>query len=568
MAQNDGWNVVSTAPIPKTATSDGWNVVSTSPLPTPQQGFFSSAADSSGLSGLTHAIAHPIDTVMGLPSAISGAYHQTADNLGQAVDAAKSGNYAGVLSHGISAIPVLGPTLDKATDQYANKNYAGEMGTLTGLSAGIVAPSAAAKAIPAAVVGAGRLGEGMQTLGAKLIDSKFAPTMKEVIRGNSPGRGILESGIGTTLSKGNLANKVSGATEAVGTRIGDAVTRADNNALATPILSKDLAPAIINPINSAVGKLEGPFGTSSTAPYDAMRSKLGNTAPGASSPIYGPNAPAEIAPSDLWKHIQNLDQNTRFNTDPEVESVNETRRDIRQGLRPALEASDPTIKPLSRTYSDLLSAGGAIDRTQGGFGVPKGIGALVDSTVKSTPLITGGASSLFKIGGGLKSIATNAPEWLGGKGGAPATVGFQPKGISNTPLLESSSSPSSIPEPGGEDFTLGGVQNKPSIVTPYSGERLRLPATSGGSEAQPMIGVKLGNHPGVATDFGRERITPTRFQSPQSVSGRGFTASANGDVMPNRLLLNGPVAPSAPTPSIPNTRLMQLLSAARKVLKP
>lgn len=422
--------------------------------------------------------------------------------------------------------------------------------------------------VPAVVSGVGRLGEGMQSRGADLINSKFAPTMKEAIRDNNPGRGILQSGIGTTLNKASLANKVANATEAVGTRIGDAVTRADNNALAAPILSKDLAPSIINPINAAVGKLEGPFGTASTAPYDAMRAKLGNTAPGATSPIYGPNAPAEIVPSDLWKHIQNLDQNTRFNTDPEVESVNETRRDIRQGLRPALEASDPTIKPLSGIYSDLLSANNAIDRAQGGFSVPKGLSSLVDSTIKSTPIVTGGGSGLFKLGSGLKSISTNAPEWLGGKGGSPATIGFQPKGISNTPLLEFSSSPSSIPEPGGEDFTLGGIHNKPSIVTPYPGERLRLPATSGGSEAQPMIGVKLGNHPGVATDFGRERITPTQFQSPQPVSGKGFTASANGEVTPNRLLLNGPVLPSAPAPSIPNTRLMQLLNTARTVLKP
>src|ERR1700761_3948676 len=108
-----GWSVV---PNPESA----WKPVA--PAAPAPQGFLSSAADSSGLSGLAHAIAHPIDTVAGLPAALKGAYDQTAGNIGQAVDAAKSGNYAGALSHGISAIPVLGPTLDKATDQYADKN--------------------------------------------------------------------------------------------------------------------------------------------------------------------------------------------------------------------------------------------------------------------------------------------------------------------------------------------------------------------------------------------------------------------------------------------------------------
>ncbi len=44
-------------------------------------------------------------------------------------------NKAGALYHSIMAIPIVGPALDKAADQYAEGNTAGEMGTLVGATA-------------------------------------------------------------------------------------------------------------------------------------------------------------------------------------------------------------------------------------------------------------------------------------------------------------------------------------------------------------------------------------------------------------------------------------------------
>lgn len=65
---------------------------------------------------------------------------RSAGELKQGVQAIASGNgYAG-LQHAITAIPVLGPTLDKGADQYADKNYMGEAGTLLG-GAGQMAPA-------------------------------------------------------------------------------------------------------------------------------------------------------------------------------------------------------------------------------------------------------------------------------------------------------------------------------------------------------------------------------------------------------------------------------------------
>lgn len=374
----------------------------------------------------------------------------------------------------------------------------------------------AAKLAPKIVPAIGRAGSALQDAGAGVINSKFAPTMKEVIRGNNPGRGILESGIGTTLSKASLANKINGATEAVGSRIGDAVERADENELAPRILSSDIASSITNPINQALGKINGPFGTASTAPYETMSAKLGNTAPGAKAPIFGPDAPSEILPSDLWKHIQNLDQNTRFNTDPEVESVNETRRDIRQGLRPSLEAAAPTIRPLSRTYSDLLSADNAVSRSQGGFSVPKGIASLADATIKSTPVVTGAASRLFKIGGGLKSFAMNAPEWMGGHGGSSPTIGFQQKPQNASSIGPENDRPSVLRGLIDPDYSEGGFPARPSVVTPVPSSPLRLPAIASEGELQPMVWPKANPYPDLAEDFSRTRIVPSRSKIPST----------------------------------------------------
>src|ERR1700674_406078 len=131
-----------------------------------------------------------------------------------------------------------------------------------------------------------------------------------------------------------------------------------------------------------------------------------------------------IPPSELWKGIRNLDTNTRFNVNPEIENVNETRRDIRGNLRPFLEASDPTIAPLSRTYGDLRSAGTALERSQAPFNIPRGMSGLIDATANSTPVNSTASYGLFKAGKGLQNLATNAPQWLGGKGGSPATTPF------------------------------------------------------------------------------------------------------------------------------------------------
>ena len=65
--------------------------------------------------------------------AVQGLYEGVKRSGGELMQAGKdafSGNGAGMAYHGIKAIPFAGPAMDKAADQYADKDYGGEIGTL------------------------------------------------------------------------------------------------------------------------------------------------------------------------------------------------------------------------------------------------------------------------------------------------------------------------------------------------------------------------------------------------------------------------------------------------------
>jgi hypothetical protein len=83
------------------------------------------------------------------------------------------------------------------------------------------------------------------------------------------------------------------------------------------------------------------------------------------SPLSDLRHPHATAP-DVWRTIQNIDKNTRFNPDPEVEGVNELRRHMRGGLRGNLEDAVPGLKPLSQRYGDLKIVEEVLDRSMHG----------------------------------------------------------------------------------------------------------------------------------------------------------------------------------------------------------
>lgn len=84
------------------------------------------------------AQAHPIRSAAQLLPGVApleGAFSGAKRIGGEVLDAGKDavhGNMAGAITHGVKALPFVGPAIDKAADQYADQNYGGEAGTLLG----------------------------------------------------------------------------------------------------------------------------------------------------------------------------------------------------------------------------------------------------------------------------------------------------------------------------------------------------------------------------------------------------------------------------------------------------
>jgi hypothetical protein len=107
---------------------------------------------------------------------------------------------------------------------------------------------------------------------------------------------------------------------------------------------------------------------------------------------------------DLWRTIQNLDKNTRFNLDPEVEGVNEVRRDMRGGLRGNLEDAVPGLKPETQRYADLKSGEESLGRVlHGGMSLRK----MMDLPMTAAESIVG--RGMYKAGKMAPAAAASAP---------------------------------------------------------------------------------------------------------------------------------------------------------------
>lgn len=171
-----------------------------------QKGALSSFADSSGLSGLVGAIAHPIDAVKGIPGAISAAYHNSADNISQGVEDYKKSGLSETTRRDFGrAVPIVGPALAEAQSQHDAGNNAGMAGTLAGTVAGFAAPQAAGKVLGAAGKG---VGAGLKIASADAPSLSLAAT--RALTTGTPGE-LLQSalkpgvkygaGVGDSLEK-------------------------------------------------------------------------------------------------------------------------------------------------------------------------------------------------------------------------------------------------------------------------------------------------------------------------------------------------------------------------------
>jgi hypothetical protein len=152
----DGKTIV----VPDDATDDEINQIvgpaptpQAQPQPQPKQGFFSSAMDSSGLTGLKDAALHPINTARTLMGAYMGdplnpilqhfgqSISDTTDGEKQAFsDLGKNGLTLNTRREFVNPLPIVGPVMNKAESQSDQGNYPGAMGTMLGFGGSLAIP--------------------------------------------------------------------------------------------------------------------------------------------------------------------------------------------------------------------------------------------------------------------------------------------------------------------------------------------------------------------------------------------------------------------------------------------
>lgn len=182
----------------------------TAPPEQPKEGFWHSIGAQFGLTpeaaeaALQDKKDHPLKAAIMAAlgpggQAAKGVYDQVTQSGSELLQAGKdavSGNAAGAAYHGVKAIPIVGPALDKGADQYAQGDYAGEMGTLTGaaINAAPLVAGAADSAFPSRPVISNPPGVTEMTQTAKSGIAKLVPSLVDgppeslVTRAVKPGK--------------------------------------------------------------------------------------------------------------------------------------------------------------------------------------------------------------------------------------------------------------------------------------------------------------------------------------------------------------------------------------------
>jgi hypothetical protein len=357
---------------------------------------------------------------------------QSGGEISQAVQAGKQGNAAGVVQHAVTAIPIVGPALSKGADQYADKNYAGEAGTLLGASAQAAPLVAGAiertpagpplqragQAVEAAPgQAATTVGQAAQDAGTGLINKTVGTLKSDFKRGANPARGYLATGNGPSISMQSLADKGSAALEDVGTQLGAAYKTADATGLKIPV--DTVAQEMAKPIQKAIDLETGPGGTGNLGAIQSYVQQFG--------PAFEKAAQnGGFTPSELFKMKRDIAQNTNW-SDPTQFSLKSVRQQQAGALSGILSDAIPETADLNQMYQDLtkftdraterantgsrpltahiykagMAATGAL---AGGMEGNALAGAAAGALLDSVPVKTTIASGLYRGGKALSSL--------------------------------------------------------------------------------------------------------------------------------------------------------------------
>lgn len=401
-----------------------------------QKGALQSFADASGIS----AIAHPIDTIMGIPSAVKGMVNNTVDNVKQGVsDYQKEGLTDKTRRDFGRAVPIVGPALAEAQAQHDAGNNAGMAGTLAGTVAGLAGPKVlkeGGELIPGAVQATGGiaedLGEAIQNKALNRINKTVGSLQQDFQHGSNPARGYVSQNMGTSASMASIAQKAETASSEVGSRLSFAYKQADATASLIPV--DTVAKALAKPIKDAHDLESGAFGGGKTGPLEDYAQRIVPS-------LQEAQAKGGFTPSELFELKQRLTKNINWkSTDPLETTLNSVREEQYGGLASILSDAVPETKGLNQAYGDLKAlqkrtalrsltgsqpltnfkeqslaagAGSAIGSGVGaaiGGPIGAGAGAVVGGGIglaaDSIPAKTAVASGLYRAGGTLREAGS------------------------------------------------------------------------------------------------------------------------------------------------------------------
>jgi hypothetical protein len=463
-------------------------------------------------------------TAAGLPL-IQGVYEGAKRSIGelkQAADAAKEGNGAGVVSHGIGAIPILGSGMTtaamqapKSTGSYVKdiKNVAidpSTMGTLTGTAMQLapLVPEAAADAITAVP----------KKMGGMIQDAAVGDRDAAALRG-------------LKVPNGKKVLPMQDAVE-----------------LARPYLQG------ASSLEDLQGKIK-PAKAEIWAPYKETLNAVGE------SPIADPNGnPTTLnALEQERKELSAMNRGLKTG-DPAALQLAQQKglsqadalareEAIKSTLDPALQQYGINPAEIRKNFSAVSRVGNQVAgrSTILDKDTPYGFGKMTKFDI-TKPL-----QEIGNIGSGLRDLVAGRPLMGGSATDVGIREGFAKAGEKpNLGKFKPLESPEpagllgdgAIADPGGADYTKGGFPSRSSVVTPAPMSPKLL-----GSIASPDAlsdGLPVGNlHPGRVGGNASLRVEPTQFAdrfAPTS-SGRTLIANPDGTVRPEPFAL--PAPPSA-----------------------
>jgi len=337
----------------------------------PQQGFFSSFGDASGLSTLAHAAAHPFNTAGTVfdaakrvvtprqPERMSDNPNPIISGVGRMIDDSASHFKQGVESYrqnGLTpstrrqfgqAIPIVGPAFEKAQEQHDTGNNAGAVGTVLGLAGGLFGPELLKTAPRGVSRTLSRTGEALQESGANRMD-RFLNGGKPLPVGeyNAPGAAVLDAGPRTSvvLKRPSLTPKIAAAKAAAAPAIDAAAASATGR---VPI------PDIRKAVDSTIAPLRqlatGPGGNPGVAPrLDYLRDSFGPQL----------NLNGSVSAPGVLKLRRILDSNINWNRgpDPIDATARNATRQIRGKVNSLLYDAAPEVRDPSQRYGNLADA--------------------------------------------------------------------------------------------------------------------------------------------------------------------------------------------------------------------